>query len=570
MRVLLLCKSVTLLLLVTFQGLCVLVRADKKISKSEETCINENPDKEATPTPAISPIKFECEDDDPELCSLRASKDDCDTDPSWMLIHCRKSCVVCLQEQGQGDEFSSKDIEQDVGFGKIPATVSIQILQTIRLTNLYYYQNTILVDDPPYYEYALVQRYGTGSCSDRKPLCAFWKLQGQCTHDEYAEYTQDHCPRSCRICDKQHTHVSKGRAFLQFLMGDLRRAYDHPAEEEEKETTTHTRNVVADRHRTLSLLMTTLGMDPNLLGKQSLHPNDGNWALELHRRLISVIPAALLKLYATTTSEGGSTEILMSDEDYQVLIQVHGWKQHQDMDPSIVLENILVSYRDRGSIVALMRDFDHFVTRPIQLGIGFSVPNDQAIQRLQDVQSPIVHMGAGAGYWTAILKHAGVEIIAYDINPPIMDDENEFFDVSYTNDIEKGACTDVFVDQKGSQLAQTHSLLLIWPNDPDPVDNPQFCVGQEGDLNAGGSSQPVWDVDCLLAYYTAGGSRVVYIGERQDKIQQLMSTHAAPDCGISSTRRFQDLLKENFTLVDTVDLPNWWLNVDDMTIWERK
>jgi hypothetical protein len=140
MRVLLLCKSVTLLLLVTFQGLCVLVRADKKISKSEETCINENPDKEATPTPAISPIKFECEDDDPELCSLRASKDDCDTDPSWMLIHCRKSCVVCLQEQGQGDEFSSKDIEQDVGFGKIPATVSIQILQTIRLTNLYYYE----------------------------------------------------------------------------------------------------------------------------------------------------------------------------------------------------------------------------------------------------------------------------------------------------------------------------------------------------------------------------------------------------------------------------------------------
>jgi hypothetical protein len=159
------------------------------------------------------------------------------------------------------------------------------------------------------------------------------------------------------------------------------------------------------------------------------------------------------------------------------------------------------------------------------------------------------------------------------------DETNEFFDVAHTNEIVKGACTHARGGPQGSQLAQTHTLLLIWPNDPDPVDNPQSCVDNDHHKESS-SSQPIWFVDCLLACCTAGGSRVVCAGDRQDQIQQLVGggtssssasdMMAAPDCGIFSTQQIQNLLKEHFSLVDTVDLPNWWLNVDDMTIWEWK
>jgi hypothetical protein len=169
--------------------------------------------------------------------------------------------------------------------------------------------------------------------------------------------------------------------------------------------------------------------------------------------------------------------------------------------------------------------------------------------------------------------------VAYDIHPPGKESGmNAFFDGAYMDNIHEQSCTDVFstkdtstttgsVGSAGRAAATTkdheRTLLLIWPNDPDPEDNPYFCDG-------GGcqGSQAVWDADCLLAFINAGGEKVIYVGERETRIQNNIGT--VPDCGISSTRQFQLLLQTHFHLVTEIPLPNWWLNEDDLTVWERR
>jgi hypothetical protein len=50
-----------------------------------------------------------------------------------------------------------------------------------------------------------------------------------------------------------------------------------------------------------------------------------------------------------------------------------------------------------------------------------------------------------------------------------------------------------------------------------------------------------------------------YVGERE----------SGDDCAISSIRRFQRMLQNNMELVETIAIPNWRLNEDDVTIWKR-
>ena len=51
---------------------------------------------------------------------------------------------------------------------------------------------------------------------------------------------------------------------------------------------------------------------------------------------------------------------------------------------------------------------------------AFAVPNEMALNELS-LHSPIVEVGAGTGYWSSLLKHKGVDIVAYDIKPPATD-----------------------------------------------------------------------------------------------------------------------------------------------------
>jgi hypothetical protein len=336
------------------------------------------------------------------------------------------------------------------------------------------------------------------------------------------------CPVTCQFCE-----ITQARAF-KFLLEDLQKAYD-----------AHADDLLASRKASLSLLMTTLGMDSKIIGMSIDDFDKSNWVKELHSRLYNVIPSALLRAYDSINGP-------IDEQTLALLRELYGFPLDTPRD--VVLTNALVRYRSRGFIVTLMQPVDHLITRPIQLLIGFAVPGDAAIQRLGQL-SPLLQMGAGSGYWAATLRQEGIDVVAYDLHPPSMG-ENEFFDAFYINDMKEGAC----VESMTAELARNHTLLLIWPNDPDPSDNREFC--QE---NSCQGSQTIWDFECLEAFISAGGQHVAYVGERAAAI-----SGDGSDSGLSATRRFQGLLTSDFVLIDTINIPNWWLNEDDMTIWERK
>jgi hypothetical protein len=465
-----------------------------------------------------------CRDNDEE-CSI--SNVDCLED--WALIHCRKTCSICLDDEAV--------LEQNVGWGQIPQEISFQLLRQVRYTNLHFIET---IDSNP--RYAL--------CRDRLDMCTFWKYQGHCSHPEYTLHMERECPVSCRHCESD---LWRARAFHK-LLRDLEKVYYHG---DDKEGNPIARDVVIDRQRTLSFFLSTIGMDSSaLLGPTPVL--EYNWLDEVHLRLMAMIPEPLRKLYPADISG----RPIVSDDELRLLAALHGVDPTtivEESARSFFLDSIVLPYRSRGFMIAILQDLDHLVTRPLQLNAGFAIPNERAIARMKG--DTIVQMGAGTGYWVAVLRKHGVSVAAYDLHPPLTGG-NVFFDSSYLEDIQSGACTDIFQDEP--TLAQSDSLLLIWPNDPDPVDNVQFCMDDRCE-----GSQAVWDGECLESYWKMGGRRVYYAGEREVLLDKQL-TIGSRDSGLSSTRRFQGFLQEHYTLVDTIVLPNWWLNQDDLTVWERK
>lgn len=433
------------------------------------------------------------------------------------LYHSGKNESVvsqCLQQNNaEAIWLPETGVMQDLGIDQIPDPVQMQVLEKICDMNEYY-RNSVQSQD--------ACRLAESRCQNQQPLCAFWATQGQCTNANYSNYMEANCPVACRLC---HTELFRARAWLDFLK-NLQHVYDEPRV-----------NVVARRQHVLDQLLTRLGISPN---------RSGHFAEKLVRRLDAVIPSVLGKLYLK--------EALTEQETIWL-------RQLYTLDPKLPAEQVqmsaLMQYRERGHIVGLMEATDHLILRPIQLSIAFAIPNAQALQTLRELNRSILEMGAGTGYWTALLHNMGVPVVAYDA---ARGPDNAFFDVWYTDQIRQGTCEHVM--RTHPEWAQTHALLLIWPNDPDPIDHPQFCHG-----GACHDSEPVWDVPCLQAYMKNGGTTVVYVGERQRVLQDRYGTN---ESGMSSTLQFQQLLEESFDLRSVVSIPQLWLNDDDLTVWTRK
>jgi ShK domain-like len=505
-------------------------------------------------------INSSCHDDDTELCISRGEIE-CDSNPSFMLLHCQKTCNVCMEGNPT----------QDAGIGSIPFDESLSILKISRQTNrnryylkLWHYTGNNLED-----------------CIDDNTMCAFWYSQGQCDNYEYSDFMYQHCPLSCHRC-----HIKKARAFISLLLHDLSAAYHQDGTAILDET-----SLVSARQRSLSVLMQKIGMDPSLLEKSLDVSKDGNWLLQFHSKLHELIPPCLTKLYRKSLPNDNMDGGTISDftpQDIQLLVDIHGMPESR-----LSLHELWMPYRSRGFIFRIMAQmgWDTLVTRPAQLSIAFAIPNEHALKVISNHEDvgPLIEFGAGSAYWAAILKQLGVDILTYDIRPPLKKDWdnaeatskynstdpemsttfNAFFEFAFTQDVKQGACTEVL--SENNTLAEERTLLLIWPNDPDPVDNTQYCAES---MDCEGS-EPVWDSDCLLAYLQAGGKKVIYVGEREERLKELHQQQVGTrneyvaDCGISSTRRFQTLLTQYFSLKTRIEIPNWWLNEDDLTIWER-
>ena len=143
---------------------------------------------------------------------------------------------------------------------------------------------------------------------------------------------------------------------------------------------------------------------------------------------------------------------------------------------------------------------------------AWSVPNDAAIDAIARHADRVLEVGAGSGYWAWLLEQAGVDVLAVDASPP--------------------ARTWHPVRPGSEAVAAAHperALFLSWP----PYGVPMA-------LNA------------LTAYR---GELVIYAGE-------WLGGCAEPG--------FFAALATGFELVESVELPQWYMRDDRLSIHRRR
>ncbi|HOT47225.1 MAG TPA: GIY-YIG nuclease family protein [Spirochaetota bacterium] len=119
---------------------------------------------------------------------------------------------------------------------------------------------------------------------------------------------------------------------------------------------------------------------------------------------------------------------------------------------------------------------------------SFSIPTIDVIEAIV-AHSPLVEIGAGAGYWARCLSEAGADIIAYDLRPPGEEapwdwrEGNQWFDDTWFN-VHEG-------DETMAGRYPDRTLFICWP----PIFDPMAA-------------------NALRLYREAGGKTLIFIGSR--------------------------------------------------------
>lgn len=153
---------------------------------------------------------------------------------------------------------------------------------------------------------------------------------------------------------------------------------------------------------------------------------------------------------------------------------------------------------------------------------AWAIPTAEAIAAIAR-HGPVVELGAGTGYWAALLKEAGVDVVCYDALPPDSKVNPYHQDAPRYHPIAPG----------GPEQLAGHSdrtLILCWP----PYDDPMAY-------------------NALVAYK---GETVIYIGEGQG--------------GCTGDDRFHHRLARLYEPSTHVTLPTWPGIHDSLTVYRRR
>lgn len=158
---------------------------------------------------------------------------------------------------------------------------------------------------------------------------------------------------------------------------------------------------------------------------------------------------------------------------------------------------------------------------------SWGVPTESALREIAAL-SPVVEMGAGTGYWSALLRRMGAEAVAFDRSPPgslrslVAACNPWHVDARRHCRVKVGTPVDL-------KMHGDKTLLLCWP--------PRGTMARQ-----------------CLRHWT--GTYLVYVGEL--------------DGGMTADREFFEELRSSFDMAGLVQIPQWPGVSDVMTVWRRR
>ena len=284
---------------------------------------------------------------------------------------------------------------------------------------------------------------------------------------------------------------------------------------------------------------------------------DANPYLTLHAWLEACTPAVVRKAHTahpkTGSPEGGLLRLLSTE----VSVLLAG----MPTAPVVRAGSQLTPARHGKLLWEGIWSFHLLIYEPVRHSFAFAVPNDAALDALASL-SPLLEVGAGTGYWAALLRRRGADVVATDVAPP--DGTSGTLDNPHHVSVVAGGrvlCADG--EAAAAALGADRAIVFMYPHSADAA------------ALHGGAAGP-WDVRALRAY---DGPIVCHVGHlalrqsEEERAAQALTEDALPvdiEAGDTTSAAFQELLRERFTLVRTVPLPRWPLDADSLTIWLRK
>jgi hypothetical protein len=233
--------------------------------------------------------------------------------------------------------------------------------------------------------------------------------------------------------------------------------------------------------------------------------------------------ARLERLDAGVCAAAGTPSVAAGDNPYLDLVELlrAPMPEPEDAFDAVVSANQPTVW-DLPHGLAQVLDLAERRRELVQL-FAWAIPTEDALDALAR-HGPLVECGAGMGYWAALLRARGVDVVATDVAPPGAA-ANEFHRHGRKPWTEVERTT-------GVEAARRHpdrALVLCWP----PYDDDAASY------------------DTLRAYR---GDVAIHVGEQG---------------GTSGSVRFHRELALNWTLVEQVELPHWPRLEDRVHVYRR-